>query len=110
MAGEFSPTNSVVHTSAGIGEVSTASRTRSSSAFVPELWSDEILATYKSNLVMANLVKKINHTGKKGDTIHVPTFASRGSASVKGNESRTSLRSWHSPATVSGLPMMLVML
>jgi N4-gp56 family major capsid protein len=91
MAGEFSPTNSVVHTPVGTGEVSTVSRTRSSSAFVPELWSDEILATYKANLVLANLVKKINHNGKKGDTIHVPTFASRGAPSIKGNESQVTL-------------------
>jgi N4-gp56 family major capsid protein len=40
--------------------------------FIPEIWSDEVIATYKSNLVVANLVKNINHQGKKGDTIHIP--------------------------------------
>ncbi len=40
--------------------------------FIPELWSDEIIAAYKANLVMANLVTKINHVGKKGDSIYVP--------------------------------------
>jgi N4-gp56 family major capsid protein len=52
--------------------------------FIPELWSDDVIAAYKSNLVVANLVTKINHNGKKGDTIHIPT-PGRGSASVKGD-------------------------
>lgn len=50
--------------------------------FIPELWSDEVVAAYKSNLVMANLVRKLNHRGKKGDTIKIPT-PTRGSASAK---------------------------
>jgi hypothetical protein len=41
--------------------------------FIPKLWSDEVIATYKGNLVAANLVRNLNHTGKKGDTIHIPT-------------------------------------
>ena len=40
--------------------------------FIPELWSDEIVAAYKSNLVLANLVNKMPMTGKKGDTLHIP--------------------------------------
>lgn len=40
--------------------------------FVPELWSDEIIASYESNLVLANLVRKMSMKGKKGDLIHVP--------------------------------------
>ena len=50
--------------------------------FVPELWSDEVIAAYKSNLVVGNLVRKLNHRGKKGDTIRVPT-PTRGDASDK---------------------------
>jgi len=50
--------------------------------FVPELWSDEVIATYKSNLVVANLVKNLNHQGKKGDTIHIPS-PGRNDASAK---------------------------
>lgn len=41
-------------------------------AFIPELWSDEVVAAYKKNLVFANLVRKLNHRGKKGDTIYIP--------------------------------------
>lgn len=62
---------------------STASRTRSTSGFIPELWGDEVIATYEANLVLANLFKRIPFSGKKGDTIHIPTFATRGSASAK---------------------------
>ena len=34
--------------------------------FIPELWSDEVIGAYKSNLVVANLVTKLSHKGKKG--------------------------------------------
>ena len=50
--------------------------------FIPELWSDDIIAAYKKTLVMGNLVSKINHVGKKGDTIHIPS-PTRGTASAK---------------------------
>jgi N4-gp56 family major capsid protein len=64
----FSPSNSVTVSSAG--------------TFVPEIWSDEIVASYKKNLVLANLVMKMNFKGKKGDTIHIPA-PTRGSANAK---------------------------
>ena len=51
-------------------------------AFIPEIWSDEVIATYKSNLVAANLVRNLNHAGKKGDSIHIPT-PGRSSAAAK---------------------------
>jgi len=50
--------------------------------FIPELWSDEIIAAYKQNLVMANLVSKMTFKGKKGDTLHIPK-PTRGNAAVK---------------------------
>ena len=54
----------------------------SAATFIPELWSDEIIAAYKSNLVLANLVHKMPMQGKKGDTVHVPK-PTRGSANAK---------------------------
>ena len=54
----------------------------SAATFIPEIWSDEVVAAYQTNLVLANLVKKMSMTGKKGDTIHVPKPV-RGSASAK---------------------------
>ena len=50
--------------------------------FIPELWSDEIIAAYKQNLVLANLVNKMSMVGKKGDTLHIPK-PTRGTATAK---------------------------
>ena len=50
--------------------------------FIPEIWSDEVIAAYQKSLVLANLVKKISMTGKKGDVLHIPK-PTRGSASAK---------------------------
>jgi len=50
--------------------------------FIPELWSDEIVAAYKKNLVLANLVNKMSMVGKKGDTLHIPK-PTRGTATAK---------------------------
>jgi N4-gp56 family major capsid protein len=41
-----------------------------------------VIAAYKRNLVMANLVRKMNHKGKKGDTINIP-MPSRAVAQAK---------------------------
>ena len=68
MATAFSPANNVTTTTAA--------------TFIPEIWSDEIVAAYKKNLVLANVVMKMNFKGKKGDTVHVPA-PTRGSASAK---------------------------
>lgn len=59
--------------------------------FIPELWSDEIVASYKKNLVLANLVNKMSMTGKKGDTLHIPK-PTRGSASVKAASTQVTLQ------------------
>ena len=58
--------------------------------FIPELWSDEVIGAYKSNLVVANLVTKLSHKGKKGDSIHIPVPA-RGSASAKAANTQVTL-------------------
>jgi N4-gp56 family major capsid protein len=56
--------------------------TTTAATFIPEVWSDEIIAAYKKNLVLANLIKKMSFKGKKGDTVHIPS-PTRGSASAK---------------------------
>ena len=58
--------------------------------FIPEMWADEVIASFKTNLVLAPRVTQFNHQGKKGDTINVPNFA-RGSASVKAEETQVTL-------------------
>lgn len=71
------PTSPVTLTHAG-GGTTTAPR----GDFIPQLWSDEILASYKQALIVAPLVSKINHNGKKGDSIVLPSPA-RGDATAK---------------------------
>ena len=61
-----------------------------SANFIPALWSDEVVGAYKQNLVLANLVTKMSHKGKKGDTINIPKPA-RGSASAKSANSQVTL-------------------
>jgi hypothetical protein len=58
--------------------------------FIPEMWSDEVIAAYKAQLVVANLVTKTNFKGKKGDTLHLPVPA-RGSASAKAASTQVTL-------------------
>lgn len=58
--------------------------------FIPELWSNEVLAAYKENLVLENLVRLMNHVGKKGDTVHIPK-PTRGSANDKVSETEVTL-------------------
>ena len=35
--------------------------TTTAANFIPELWSDEVIAGYKANLVLGNIVTNINH-------------------------------------------------
>ena len=64
--------------------------TTTSATFIPEVWSDEIVAAYKKSLVAANLVKKMSFKGKKGDTVHIPV-PTRGSASAKAASTQVTL-------------------
>lgn len=50
--------------------------------FIPEIWSDDILVSYKRKLVAANLTRKMSFVGKKGDTVHLPS-PRRGTAAAK---------------------------
>ena len=59
-----------------------ATTVTSADAFIPEIWSDEIIAAYQKNLKMAPLVKRLPMAGKKGDRVHVPK-PTRGTANAK---------------------------
>tara|TARA_R110000824_G_scaffold94738_1_gene228336 strand:+ start:36 stop:992 length:957 start_codon:yes stop_codon:yes gene_type:complete len=59
--------------------------------FIPEIWSDEIRASYESNLVIAPKVKKISMTGKKGDKVNIPA-PTRGVAAVKGENTQVTIQ------------------
>jgi len=65
--------------------------TSTAATFIPEIWSDEIVAAYKKNLVAANLMKKMGFVGKKGDTVHIPE-PTRGSASLKAANTQVTLQ------------------
>ena len=65
--------------------------TTTAATFIPEIWSDEIVAAYKKNLVLANLFKKMSFVGKKGDTVHIPS-PTRGSASLKAANTQVALQ------------------
>ena len=61
-----------------------------SANFIPEQWSDEVIAAYKQKLVLGNLVTKFSFKGKKGDTLHLPVPA-RGDASAKAINTQVTL-------------------
>lgn len=60
-------------------------------SFIPQMWSDEVIATYQKNLVIANLVTRINHKGKKGDAINIPVPV-RGSATIKAENAKVTIQ------------------
>jgi N4-gp56 family major capsid protein len=74
---------------AGIGNNNNITTT-TAATFIPEIWSDEIIAAYKKSLVAANVFKKMSFTGKKGDTIRIPS-PTRGDASLKAANAQVNL-------------------
>jgi hypothetical protein len=64
--------------------------TTTAAKFIPEIWSDEIVAAYKQNLVAANLFSKMSFKGKKGDVLHIPK-PTRGAASAKSASTQVTL-------------------
>ena len=64
--------------------------TTTAATFIPEIWSDEVVAAYKANLVAANVFSKMAFKGKKGDTLHIPK-PTRGSASAKAASTQVTL-------------------
>jgi N4-gp56 family major capsid protein len=58
--------------------------------FIPEIWSDEIIAEYEKSLVMKPLIKSLRVAGKKGDTVRIP-MPVRGSANEKVQETQVTL-------------------
>ena len=62
------------------------------STFIPEIWSDEVIAAYENSLVLAPLVKRMSMSGKKGDTINIPAPV-RGTATAKSAGTAVSIQS-----------------
>ena len=68
-------TDGIILTGAAGGAVAATDK-----GFIPEVWEDDVIAQYKANLVTSNLVSKLNHNGRKGDTIYLPTITDRKTA------------------------------
>jgi len=58
--------------------------------FIPEVWSDDVIAAFKANLVVKPLVNTLNFTGQKGDVIRIPK-PTRGNAVAKSSETQVTL-------------------
>ena len=75
--------------------------TADTAGFVPEIWSDEIFAAKKQNLVLAGLVRRLNVKGKKGNVVNLPVPA-RGAAVAKAADTRvTTIQETGTAVTVS---------
>jgi hypothetical protein len=60
-------------------------------SFIPTLWSDEIIASYKTKLVILDAFRKLSFTGK-GDALQIPSPI-RGTANVKAPGSPVQIQS-----------------
>ncbi len=58
--------------------------------FLPEVWANEIYGEMQAMLVARNAVRVMNHRGKKGDTVHIPT-PERQSANAKVEDTAVTL-------------------
>lgn len=58
--------------------------------FIPQLWSDEVIAGFKANLIVADRITRFEVEGKKGSVINVPNFT-RSAANAKSQGSQVTL-------------------
>lgn len=75
----------------GTNHVGITDATGTDAGFVPEIWQDDVIVPYKANIILAERVKHIDHMGKKGDTIWLPSLTDRGSASAKAEDTQVTL-------------------
>lgn len=59
---------------------SAAFRTTEASTFIPEQWSQEVVALYEAKTPLRGFISKYSMVGKRGDTVHIPVFTSVGEA------------------------------
>lgn len=64
--------------------------TTTGAVYIPQLWSDEVIAGFKANIVLANLITVFDQAGKKGSVINLPNFT-RTAASAKTQGSQVTL-------------------
>jgi hypothetical protein len=59
--------------------------------FISTKWIDDVIVTYKSNIVLPERVKKIPFQGQKGDQLFLPSLTTRGNASAKAENTLVTL-------------------
>jgi len=65
------------------------------------LWSDEIIASYKKNLVLAQFVRKMSFKGKKGDALIIPNPSRGLAAQTKAENTAVTMRNCSEFITVN---------
>lgn len=66
----------------GTGQVTTTT----GAVFVPQLWSDDIAARYKHNLVLANNITQWDHSDKPGAVVNVPSPSRAAATNIYGSQ------------------------
>jgi hypothetical protein len=66
----------------GTGQVTTTT----GATFVPQLWSDDIAARYKHNLVFANNITQWDHSDKPGEIVNVPAPSRNAATNIYGSQ------------------------
>ena len=66
----------------GTGQVTTTT----GATFVPQLWSDDIAARYKHNLVVANNITQWDHSDKPGEVVNVPAPSRNAATNIYGSQ------------------------
>lgn len=54
--------------------------------FVPDLWSDDIAARYKKNVVLAAQFTNLDFTGKAGGVVHIPAPTRSAATNIYGSQ------------------------
>jgi hypothetical protein len=66
----------------GTGQITTTT----GGTFVPQLWSDDIAARYKHNLVIANNITQWDHSDKPGEVVNVPAPTRNAATNIYGSQ------------------------
>lgn len=66
----------------GTGQITTTT----GATFVPQLWSDDIAARYKKNLVFATNITQWDHTGKPGSVVNIPAPTRNAATNIYGSQ------------------------
>jgi len=66
----------------GTGQVTTTT----AATFVPQLWSDDVAARYKKNVVVASNVTQWDHSDKPGSVVNVPAPTRSSATNIYGSQ------------------------